>query len=797
MIRNYLKVALRNILRHKAFSFINIVGLAVGMACCLLILLFVRDELSFDRYHSNADRIFRLEDSFGERRDQADRLALSSAPFAPTLKNEFPQVEEAVRLMPGGRRMVTIGEKKLYEDNIFFADNSLFSVFSFPLLKGDPGTALSAPNALVVSGKIAQKYFGTDDPLDKILKINDQEFRVTGIMAEMPRRSHFYADMFASMATLERMPNMEERFFTNWARHEFYTYLLLREAGDAGRLEARLPTFIEKHAAQQLRAILGETLSSSLKPLTRIHLYSQAQYELGANGDIRYVILFSVIAIFILLIACVNYMNLATARSAARAKEVGLRKTVGASRAQLVGQFFGESFLFTAIAMVLSVLLALGALPFFNSLAGKAIGPGDLRDGLIVGFMAAVLLLVGLGSGSYPAISISGFRPTGALKRSDRDGSGRALLRKALVIGQFAVSIALIIATAVVLDQLDFLRNRKLGFVKDHVVVIPVREKSIRTDIETIKADLKRNPGVLSASLAIGVPGGTVAGDAIDLMTGEGRKKVTLRMIYADYDYIKTMGMEIAEGRDFSRDMGTDDREAIIINEAAVRGLGLRTPLETRFEWNEKKGRVIGVVKDFQFQSLRDEITPLVIQIFPNGARVVAVRIRPDHIPETLAFLESRWKVFDPSHPFEYAFMDKTFDSIYRGEERLAGIFRTFALLAIFIACLGLFGLALYTVEQRTREIGIRKVLGASLGKIAVLLSKEFMLLVLMANVLAWPAAFYVMRRWLQNFAYRVEIRPGIFLASAGAAFVIALITISYHTLRAALADPVKSIRHE
>ncbi len=797
MIRNYLKVALRNILRHKAFSFINIVGLAVGMACCLLILLFVRDELAYDRYHANADRIFRLEENIGSQLGKTGRFAVSSAPFAPNLRREFVQVEDAVRLMPAQRRLVTIGDKKLYEDNILFADGSLFAVFSFPLLKGDPRTALAAPNTLVVSEKVARKYFGTDDPVDRVLKINDQEFRITGIMRDVPRRSHFFADMFASLSTFENLPGMQERFFQNWARIEFYTYLLLRDAGEAAGLEARLPGFIEQHAAQQIRTILGESISASLNPLVRIHLHSQSQFELGANGDIRYVVIFSIVALFILLIACVNYMNLATARSAARAKEVGLRKTVGASRGQLIGQFFGESFLFTAIALVLAVLLALLALPVFNSLAGKAIGPGDLMDGAIAGFVAAVLLLVGFGSGSYPALFISGFRAAGAMKKPDRTWSGRVLLRKALVIGQFSISIILIIAAAVVLDQLDFLRNRKLGFVKDHVVVIPVRENSIRTNIETIKADLKRNPGVLSASLTIGVPGGIVAGDDIDIITGEGRKKVTLRQIYTDFDYIKTMGMDIAEGRDFSRDMGTDAQEAFIINEAAVRGLGLTSPLETRFEWNEKKGRVIGVVRDFQFQSLRDEITPLVIHVFPSGARAVAVRIRPDHIPETLAYIEKRWRTIDPSHPFEFTFMDATFDAIYRGEERLAGIFRVFAFLAIFIASLGLFGLALYTVEQRTREIGIRKVLGASLGKIALLLSREFMLLVLLANLLAWPAAYYFMRGWLQNFAYRVEIRPWIFLASAAAALVIALITISTQTLRAALADPVRSIRHE
>jgi putative ABC transport system permease protein len=796
MIGNYLKTALRHIWKHKGYSFINVAGLTVGMACCLLIMAFVRDELAFDRYNEKAARIFRLVDGFDVEGDRGRFFALSSAPFAPTLKREFPQVEEAVRLMPRSRQMVTVGEKKSYEVP-FYADASLFSVFTLPLVKGDPAAALKAPNSVVISERFAAKYFGPEDPVNKTLKIERVELQVTGVMKNMPRRSHFTSEMFVSMATLEGNANLRKTFFENWVRHEFYTYVLFHDARDAAAVEAQLPAFIERHAAATVKSVLGGTLSSALQPLTSIHLRSHFLLEIGANGDIKYVVIFSIIAVFILLIACVNFMNLSTARAAARSKEVGLRKVVGAGRFQLVRQFLGESFLFTAFALALSALLVILALPAFNGLAGKAITLRDMFDATTAGFMLAILVVVGLASGSYPAFFISAFRPGSVLKRSPGTAAGRSLLRRVLVVGQFAVSIVLIVSTGVVLDQLDFLRNRKLGFDKSHVVVMPVRVGSIRTNIEGVKASLKENPRVLSATLAIGVPGGMLAGDSIDLITEQGKKRVTVAMIYADHDYLKTMGMEIVQGRDFSKEMKTDANQAIIVNEAAVRAFGLRNPLDTGFEWDEKKGKVIGVVRDFQFKTLRQEITPLIIQIWTDSGLILAVKISADHIPETLAFLEKKWKDIDPAHPFEYSFMDQTFDAIYRGEERLGKIFSLAAGLAIFIASLGLFGLALFTIEERTKEIGIRKVLGATIGKIAVLLSREFALLVLLANVLAWPAGYFLMRRWLQNFAYRVDIQPWIFVLSAGAAFAIAVLTISWQTLRAARANPVKALKYE
>jgi len=797
MLKNYVMIVLRNIKKYKMYSFISIAGLAIGMACCILIIHYVQDELSYDRYHKKADRIYRLVDALDESKPTSRYFALSSAPFAPTLKQDFPEVEDAVRFFLGRRRMVTYGEKKYYEEGLIFADASLFRIFTFPLIEGNPETALEAPHTIVLSESLALKYFGNEEPLNKTLKINEDDFLVTGIMQDMPQNSHFHADMFASLKTLEQIPTIQERYFQSWARHEFYTYVLLKKGHAADDLQAKLPGFIKKHASHQIKSILGSTLSSHLQPLKSIHLHSHLQHEISTNGDIKYVTIFSVIAAFILLIACVNYMNLATARSTNRSKEVGLRKVVGANRRQIAWQFLGESWVFTLFAMLFAFLFVRLALPFFNSLTGKEMGIEEFGNVFLWGAAIFILFFAGLVSGSYPAFILSRYQAANVLKSSISVKSGKSLLRKGLVILQFAISIILIIATGIVLDQLDFLRNRKLGFDKEHVVVVTIRQNSIRKNYEAIKADLKQNPNILNATMTIGVPGGIIAGDAIQLVTEEGKKTITVKMIYADHDYIKTMGMEIVEGRDFSKKMSTDEREAFIINEAAVNQLQLKNPIGSEIEWGDKKGKIIGIVKDFQFQSLRDEIAPLFIQIWPLNTFVFAIRISPENIPETLTFIENKWNELDPSHPFEYSFMDESFDRQYRSEEKLGQIFGVFSALAVFIASLGLLGLALFMAEQRTKEIGIRKILGASVGRIFVLLAKEFAILVLIANLFAWPIAYYLMTKWLQNFAYRVDMASWIYMTSAVIAFVIALMTISFQALKAALSDPVKSLRYE
>ncbi len=804
MIINYLKTALRNIKKYPTYSFINITGLAIGMACVILIFLFIQDEWSYDRFHEKAERIYRVVDSFDVPGGIERAFALTSAPFAPNLKKDFSEVEDSVRLLTR-RHLVTNKDKKYFEDFLFYTDASVFSIFTFPLVSGNPESALMEPNTIVISESTAFKYFGKENAMNKTLSINEQDYVVTGVMKDMPKNSHFYAQLFASMKTFEKDPQMQNNYFQSWARHEFYTYLLLREDYSPEDLQAKLPAFIEKYAAKQIETILGGSLSSRLQPLKSIHLHSHLQMEISPNGDIKYVAIFSVIALFILLIACVNFINLSTARSVNRSKEVGLRKVVGASRYQIIQQFLGESLFFTLFAFILALTLIAISLPYFNSLTGKEINLNSLTNFILLGGIGLLLLFVGLISGSYPSLSISRYQPANVQKSKANFRSGKSYLRKGLVIFQFSISIILFISTAVVLEQLDFLRNRKLGFNKEHVVVVPIRSNSIRENAESIKAELLQNPNIISGTITIGVPGGIVAGDAIQLVTDEGKKTLTTRMIYTDHDYVKTMGMEIVEGRDFSKEMSTDLTEAFLINEAAVRELQLEKPLETQLEWGgedydygiHKIGRVIGVVKDFQFQSLRDAINPLIIHVWSENTFVFALRIRPDDIPGTLAFIESKWEDLDPAHPFEYSFMDETFDRIYRSEEKIGKIFSIFSILAISIAALGLFGLALFMVEQRTKEIGVRKVLGASVGNIFALLSREFAILVLLANLFAWPTAYFLMHKWLENFAYRVNIGFWIFILAAVIAFVIALITISFQVMKAALTNPVASLRYE
>ncbi|MFC2160066.1 ABC transporter permease [Acidobacteriota bacterium] len=802
MLKNYLKIALRNIKKSKTYSFINILGLAIGMACCILIFFYVQDELSYDRYHEKADRIYRVVDSGEAPGRMSFDLALTSAPFAPTLKADFPEVKDSVRLYRR-KRLVANGERKYYEYNLFYADKSLFNIFTLPLVKGNPETALQSPQTIVLSESTALKYFGNNEVLNQNLSLDGQDFLVTGIMKDMPENSHFIADLFVSFKTLEQIPVFQERYIQDWVRHEFYTYVLLEDGHSREVLEAKLPAFIEKYAAHQVKEVLGGTLSSSLQPLKNIHLHSHRQVEIRPNGDIKYIYIFSFIALIILLIACVNFMNLATARSAKRAMEVGLRKVVGASRTQLVRQFLGESLMFTYFALLFALVIVFASLPSFNTLTGKEINISYLNNPILLGGLLLILIFVGLTSGSYPAFFISKYQPANALKGGKSTPSKRSFLRRGLVLLQFSISIILIICTSVVLDQLDFLRNKKLGFNKDHVVVVPITANSFRQNLESVKDSFMQNPNITHASVAHSVPGGMAAGDAIRMVKEEGTQTMTVRMVYTDHDYIKTMGLEIVEGRDFSKDMSTDASEAFLINEAAVRAWQLENPLETRLEWGgpeygvEKKGKVIGVLKDYQFQSLKDEINPLVIQIEPQDTTVFTFRVRPEGIPETLRFIETKWKELDPAHPFEYYFMDESFDRLYRSEEKLSQIFGIFSSLAIFIAALGLFGLALFMVEQRTKEIGVRKILGATLGNIFVLVSKEFVYLVLVANVIAWPIAYFLMRNWLQNFSYRIDMGLGIFILAGFIALAIALLTISFQAIKAAVADPIKSLRYE
>ena len=787
MLTNYFKVALRNLRKRKGYAFINVAGLAVGMACCLLIALYVRDERSYDRYHDHADRIVRLVE---------DRARVG-APFGPALLGEFPEVEQVARLHPmfWTTPLLRAGEQGFYEDRIFFADSSLFDVFSFRLLRGDPKTALAAPFSMVLTEAMAEKYFGDVDPMGQIISYdNTHNYTVTGVVENTPPNSHFRFDFLASFSTLYVLEEFWGMPLT-WTNPTAHTYLLLTDPGAASTLEARLPDFIVKHRGEAFRD--GRTFR--LQPLTNIHLASRLRFEIEPNSDGAYLYIFSAIGLAVLLIACFNFINLATARSAERAREVGMRKVVGAHRRQLVGQFLSESMVLSLVAGLLALGLVALSLPAFNALSGKALTMSAVAEGAMLLGLVAVVLFVGIVAGSYPAFVLARFRPVAVLKGASTTTSGGVWLRKGLVLAQFALSVMLIVGAATVYDQLDFMRSSKLGFDDEQILVAPLLDRSLRPQVEALQRELLRHPNVVTVSGSHRVPGQLFNGFGYVPEGGAPENPVGVRDVGVDHDFTKTYGLDVAAGRDWSRAIVTDEDEAFMLNETAARAFGWADPNDAvgkRLTRSGQEGVVIGVVKDFHFQSLHHAIEPLLMHLRPFVMNV-SIRVRTDDLPATVASLERTWKQFSPAFPFDYYFFDETFDSRYRAEERAGQLFGYFALLAVFIACLGLFGLAAFSASQRTREIGVRKVLGASVSGIVVLLSKDFVTLVGWAFVVATPVAYLAMNRWLAGFPYHVEISWRIFLVAGLAALVIAVLTVSYQSIRAALADPVKALRYE
>ncbi|MDH5704772.1 MAG: ABC transporter permease, partial [Candidatus Aminicenantes bacterium] len=748
MIKNYIKTAFRNLIKHKAFSLINISGLAIGMACCLLIIIFVQDELSYDKFHAKADRIYRMTSEENQRGIIANYpLVFSGVPSV--LQNDYSEVLNFVRFDPRLNVLIGSGDKQFYEERLFYADASVFEVFTFPLIKGDPRTALKEPYSIVLTEKMAEKYFSGEDPIGQTLTIdNEHDYKIKGILKRIPRNSHIKFDFLASVATLEAQ---DPRYGKLWAWN-CYAYLLLPGDYSYLGLERKFPDFIRRHRGEKA----AQSYAFSLQPLTSIHLHSHLAYEIEASGDIRYVYIFSAIAFFILLIACINFMNLSTARSVNRAKEVGVRKVLGADRIRLTKQFLGESLFLSLVALPIAVALVELFLPAFNVLTGKDLRIDYFGNSVVLIGLTGILLFVGIISGSYPAFFLSTFRPSEVLKGKLKAGSGSSLFRKVLVVVQFSISIVLIAGTIIIYNQLDFIRNKKLGFDKDHVVVMPVSRSGIGQNFEAFKRELLQNPGVESVCGSTSLPS-LLPTRSVFIPEGvEEGERLTLRNVLVDYDFIKTFGLEIKEGREFSRDFATDMKEAFVVNEAAAKEFGWDSAVGKRLiDLEGPKGHIVGVVKDFHFRSKHQRIEPLILSLLPSSRYVyfVSVKIKSSNISDTLAFLKSRWNAFSPGWPFEYFFLDDNFDRMYKSEDRLRQVFLTFTFLAIFIACLGLFGLAAFTAEQRTKEIGIRKVLGASVPGVVLLLSKEFIKWVLIANVIAWPVAYFALSRWLENFA--------------------------------------------
>ncbi len=801
MFKNYLKTTIRHLLKYRTYSFINIAGLAVGMTCCILILLYVRDELRYDRFHERADRIYRL--TLSTEKDQPTN-ANTSFNQGPALAAEFPEVEAIVRFRKmgwGEKRVFAHHDNRFYEDRFFYADENAFNVFGFPFLRGNPQTALAEPFSIVITAAMSQKYFGHDNPLGETISLdpyNDGEFtdyKITGVVKDIPHYSHIKFDFLASFASQKDLKIMEGR--RGWGLESVFTYVLLKPQAVAETVQARLPAFLEKHLGKD------HWYSVHLQPLTDIRLHSKLRAELEPNGDIAYVYIFSAIAAFILLIACINFMNLATAQSAQRTKEVGLRKVVGAFRSELVKQFLLESICLSLFALAIAFILIEASLPFLNSVVGKQIAIAYATDLPFAAMMFGLALVTGVVAGSYPALFLSASRPIDSLTGKTSGGRKAAvILRKGLVIFQFAISAILIVCTTVVYYQMQFLRAKNLGFDRELIVIAPLNNP-IRNNYRAAKHELLQHPNLLAMSLTEQVP--AKAGNGAGYKIEEWKESEGLTRFFADHDFLKTYGIGLVAGRDFDEKIPTDATTAFMVNEAFVRLAAWKSPAEAigrsiRMSHGRKDydGRIVGVVKDFNIYSFRESISPLVINIMPmDKLNFVSFRLARQEVTETIEHLRSVWSKFAPNYPLDYYFLDDDFARLHQADQQLGRVFQAFAWLAIGIACLGLFGLAAFTAERRTKEIGVRKVLGATVANVVTLLSRDFVKLVLVANLIAWPLAWYAMNKWLQSFAFRVAVQWWVFALAGGIALLIALLTVSTQAIRAALANPVEALRYE
>ncbi len=810
MFRNYLKTAFRNLRKSKGFSAINIIGLAAGLASCLLIILYVTNELSYDHYNKKIDQIYRIDSDlkFGGHNFI---LASTPDPLGAAMKSELPEVKQYVRLRDHGGILVKKGNQNILEDNVILADSTLFDVFTLPMIAGDPHTALVNPNSVVITESTAEKYFprvNAGAVLGKMLTVNDTFlYKITGIIKDVPKASHFHYDFFVSM-----YGQLDSYEIGQWTSNNFNTYILLDKNADPKKLDAQLDAFVMKYVKPFFKTLnineedfkkQGNYLHYALMPLSRIHLYSQKSGELEANSDIQYVTIFSLIALFILLIACVNFMNLSTARSAGRAKEVGVRKVLGSLRKNLIAQFLSESLLISFLSMILALVIAALLLPYFNTLSGKSFTLNDFLSPWLLPALLLLVIIVGILAGIYPAFYLSSFKPVDVLKGKLATGFKSSWLRNGLVVFQFAISIFLIIGTLVIYSQLNFIRNKDIGYNRSQVLIIKNTD-ALGKDAKVFKDETLQLSGVESATMTGYLPTANWRSDSplFPEPTMDTKNAVSTQMWRVDENYIPTLGMKMEQGRNFSKDFPTDT-SAIIINEAFAKLLGLKDALNKPLYYMNNfpssdftKYNIIGVVKNFNFNSLHDQVTPLVFFLSDqNGS--IALRVNTAHIDQLIASLEKLYKKIAPSQPFAYSFMDADYNKTYLSEQKMGGLSITFSILAIFIACLGLFGLITYAAEQRTKEIGIRKVLGASVTNVTTMLSRDFLRLVLIASIITFPIAWWAMNYWLQSFAYRIEISWWIFLVAGCTAIFIALITICIKAIRAAMANPVKSLRSE
>jgi len=796
MITNYLKITLRIIKRHKVYSFINISGFAIGLTCTILMLVYVHHELGYDRYHENAENIYRV---INEK--EMEWNALSPGALKSALLDDLPEVICAARVCPWGgyidfNGLINYESKRYIENRFLIVDPEFLEIFTFPLISGDPKTALIEPFSVILTQEMAEKYFSHEDPMGRILKFDNRyEYKITGILKNVPANSHLMFDFLISLNTMYSTSYRGRKSdLINWTHWFSATYIQLEKGCNPNILESKLQALAEKH--------IGEKSQNEfhLQALTKIYL-NNINPPIGKTGDIRYIYLFSGIAFISLLIACFNYMNLSTARSAHRFKEVGIRKIVGAKRPQLIRQFLGESILFAIISLIFSLLLVRFLLPAFGSLIDRELDFNLFYDSWMLFALIFIIVLIGTISGSYPAIFLSSFSPLNTLKWGFKVGSKKSSkVRNSLVIIQFVFSIGLIICTFTVYNQLSYIKNRDLGFKKDHIIIIPVTGMNIERDYEPFKSELSQYSRISDISVSSHLPS-LITGGGDAKWEGKTDEKIRFTRGFVDYNFLDLYGIELLEGRNFSKGMTTDIEQAYLLNQTAVKAIGWKAPIGKRFnQWGNKDGAVIGVMDDFHFLSLHRKIEPLVLSLIQNEweeATHLSIKISSNDIAGTLSFIEKKLIEFSPESPFSYSFFDERIDRMYRSEQKLGQSFIYFTLITIFVACLGLFGLTSFTAEQKTKEIGIRKVLGASVSGIVYLLSRELVKWVLIANLIAWPLAWFFSNRWLQNFAYRINVNIWTFILSAALALAIALITVSYQSVKSARANPVDSLRYE
>lgn len=809
MFKNYLKTAIRNLWRYKGFAFINILSLTIGIVGCLVIALFVWDEKQYDKFVPGNENIYRLYDQRNDN-DVITYAAVTPPMFATFLKQQYPEVSTTARIMMRSDKfLLENGEKKGYEEKGWYVDSNFFQIFPVKFLRGDINTALNDPNSVVISEDLASRYFGSEDPVGKTVQINKDNKVVKAVFAKLSEHFHLKFQYLMPMGSA----GIAEGRLQKWTWQQFYTYVKLRPGTNVQQLQDKFQAYMKKEIIPTFDQV-GSSFLPFFQPLRDVHLKSSDFiYDNAIRGNQTYVKALSIIALFVLVIACFNFINLATARSFRRAKEIGVRKVVGADRKQLIFQFIGETILLSVFSMVLATVATFFLVPVLNQFTGKAIEFNPFLNPVLALMILATGVVIGILAGIYPALVLSGFQPIKVLKNVKLAGSGStSWLRHALVVIQFSLSVLLIVSTIIVFRQTKYLNQKDLGFNKEQIVYFQLRDslESNPKTLETFKDILRNSPDIVSVTSGYGLPGDLYAGDGIKIPTKDGVKDYGCKVFIGDYDYVKTLGLRIIAGRDFSRNMSTDEREAFLINETAVKEWGFGTPekaIGQPIYWNEwapkdttqplKKGKVIGVLKDFHYTDLHEKLTTSVIQLYPQVTYKIAAKIRTAKMKEALSFITSKWNQFVPAYPLDYKFMDETYGAMYKSEEKLSELLWIFTLMAIFIGCMGLFGLAAFSAEQRTKEIGIRKVLGANVFNIVGLLSKNFLLLVLISALIAFPVAWWAMNNWLKDFPYRVNISWWIFGIAIVAALLIAFITVSFQSIRAATANPVKSLRAE